>query len=173
MKKCIERFFSPIDKVYFSGIKVFSQGKLNQTISVPAISAWCVCILENGDIVVGCSDNRIYIFTADEKRAAPQELVALFDAEMAKFQKPESMDTDDTGLPEEVGGVKVADMPGPDILNMPGKRDGQTKMVRDGNTVSVHSWSEADGEWKKVGDVVGQPKSKDPSGRGKIVINCS
>ena len=63
---------------------------------MPAISAWCVCILENGDIVVGCSDNRIYIFTADEKRAAPQELVALFDAEMAKFQKLEEMSQHDT-----------------------------------------------------------------------------
>ena len=31
----------------------------------------------------------------------------------------------------------------------------------------VHSWSEADGQWKKVGDVVGEPKSKDPSGKGK------
>ena len=27
-------------------------------------------------------------------------------------------------------------MPGPEVLNMPGRRDGQTKMVRDGNTVS-------------------------------------
>ena len=55
---------------------------------------------------------------------------------MTKFKQPEAMETDDTGLPEEVGGVKVADMPGPEVLNMPGRRDGQTKMVRDGNTVS-------------------------------------
>ena len=63
-------------------------------------------------------------------------------------------------------GVKVADMPGPEVLNREGRRDGQTVMVRDGNTVTVHSWSQAEGQWKKVGDVVGQPKAKDPSGRG-------
>jgi phospholipase A-2-activating protein len=58
-------------------------------------------------------------------------------------------------------------MPGPEGLNIPGKRNGQTKMVRDGNHISVHSWSEPDGKWSKVGDVVGQPKGKDSSGRGK------
>ena len=58
-------------------------------------------------------------------------------------------------------------MPGPEALNMPGRRDGQTKMIKDGNTISVHSWNEAEAQWKKVGDVVGQPKSKDSSGRGK------
>ena len=76
------------------------------------------------------------------------------------------LDTDE-GLPEEVGGVKVSDMPGPEALNMPGRRDGQTKMIKDGNTISVHSWNEAEAQWKKVGDVVGQPKSKDSSGKGK------
>ena len=40
---------------------------------------------------------------------------------MTKFKQPEAMETDDTGLPEEVGGVKVADMPGPEVLNMPGR----------------------------------------------------
>lgn len=150
-----------------TGLKVFSDGKLSQSILVPALSTWCACVLDNGDIVVGCSDTRIYVFTSDEKRNASQELVALYEAEMTRFKQPEAMETDDTGLPEEVGGVKVADMPGPEVLNMPGRRDGQTKMVRDGNTVSVHSWSEADGQWKKVGDVVGEPKSKDPSGKGK------
>ena len=54
------------------------------------------------------------------------------------------LDTDD-GLPEEVGGVKVSDMPGPEALNMPGRRDGQTKMIKDGNTISVHNWSELEG----------------------------
>ena len=63
--------------------------------------------------------------------------------------------------------MKVSDMPGPEALNIPGRRDGQTKMIKDGNTISVHSWSEAEAQWKKVGDVVGQPKSKDSSGRGK------
>ena len=39
----------------------------------------------------------------------------------------------------------------------PGSRDGQTKMVKDGDVISVHSWSEAEKKWTKIGDVVGQP----------------
>lgn len=66
-------------------------GKLSQSLPIPAISAWCVSILDNGDIVVGCSDNRIYVFTTDEKRTASQDLIALFDAELTKFQQPEAM----------------------------------------------------------------------------------
>ena len=53
--------------------------------------------------------------------------------------------TGEAGLPEEVGGVKVSDMPiGPDALNIPGRRDGQTKMVKwpAKNKITAHSWSE-------------------------------
>ena len=45
------------------------------------------------------------------------------------------------GLPEEIGGVKTSEMPGPEALSRPGNREGQTKMIRQGNNVSVHSWS--------------------------------
>jgi len=45
-------------------------------------------------------------------------------------------------LPPVIGGVKVEDIPGPDALSRPGKRDGQTKMIKDGGTVSVHEWSQ-------------------------------
>ena len=124
-----------------TGIKVFSDGKFSQNLAVPALSAWCVRFLENEDIVVGCSDNRIYVFTKDEDRKASPEVVALYDAELAQFSQPEASQ-DDAGLPEEVGGVKVSEMPGPEALNRTGKRDGQTMMVRDGNVVTVHTWSE-------------------------------
>ena len=151
-----------------TGVKVFVDGRFNQSLAVPALSAWCVRILENGDIAVGCSDNRIYIFTQSSEREAPVELIALYDAEVSRFKAPpeEVAMEQENDLPEEVGGVKVADMPGPEVLDRTGRRDGQTVMVREGNTVSVHSWSQAEGQWKKVGDVVGQPKTKDPSGRG-------
>ena len=127
-----------------TGVKVFVDGRLSQSIPLPALSSWCVRILENGDIAVGCSDNRIYIFTQNPKREAPNELIALYDAEVAKFKEPPTAMEEDTAneLPEEIGGVKVADMPGPDVLNREGRRDGQTVMVRDGNIVTVHSWSQ-------------------------------
>ena len=37
---------------------------------------------------------------------------------------------------------KVDDIPGPEALKFPGKRDGMTKMIREGNTISIHSWSQ-------------------------------
>jgi len=37
---------------------------------------------------------------------------------------------------------KVDDIQGPEALNFPGKRDGMTKMIREGNAISVHSWSQ-------------------------------
>ena len=89
------------------GVKVFIDGKLTQTLAIPALSAWCVRVLENGDIAVGCSDNRIYIFTQNSKREAQKELVALYDAEVLKFKEPTAMETDSNELPEEVGGKTI------------------------------------------------------------------
>merc|ERR1712029_152261 len=44
---------------------------------------------------------------------------------------------------------------------------GQTKMIRQGNNVSVHSWSASNQEWTKIGDVVGEPdKSGETAGAG-------
>jgi len=144
-----------------TGLKVFSgEGKVEQEISVPAISAWSVAILANGDIACGCSDNKVYIFTQDKARMASSDIMALFDAEVKRFKEPKQGSSNGTangGLPEEIGGVKTCDIPGPDALNLPGKREGQTKMIRQGNTVSVHSWSASNQEWTKIGDVVGEP----------------
>ena len=50
-----------------------------------------------------------------------------------------------TGFPEEVGGVKVCDMPiGPEALTIPGRRDGQTKMVKwpSEKKITAHQWSQ-------------------------------
>ena len=49
----------------------------------------------------------------------------------------------------------MADLPGKEVLLAPGRRDGQTVMVRDGASVTCHSWSAGEQLWKKVGDVVG------------------
>jgi hypothetical protein len=37
----------------------------------------------------------------------------------------------------------------------PGNSDGQRKLIRDGTNVFCYSWSAADREWVKIGDVVG------------------
>ena len=72
----------------------------------------------------------------------------MYELELEQFKNASSPMTNGTGgkgLPEEVGGVKVSDMPiGPGALTIPGKRDGQTKMVKwpAENKITAHSWSQ-------------------------------
>lgn len=56
---------------------------------------------------------------------------------------------------QELGGMKISDIPGPEALLQNGKKDGDTKMIREGVKVVCYSWSESDKKWTKVGDVVG------------------
>ena len=62
--------------------------------------------------------------------------------------------------------MKTSDLPGPAALLAPGNRDGQTKMVKDGGVISVHSWSESERKWTKIGDVVGQPEGGGKANNG-------
>lgn len=40
-------------------------------------------------------------------------------------------------------------------MQTPGQKDGQTKMVREGNGVVAYSWSQTQQQWQKIGDVMG------------------
>ncbi len=77
---------------------------------------------------------------------------ALYKMELSKFKRPAKT---------ELEGIKTSELPGPSALLAPGKRDGQTKMVNEGGTISVHSWSESEQKWTKIGDVVGEPGKSD------------
>ena len=46
------------------------------------------------------------------------------------------------------------------IVFILGTRDGQTKLVRNGDIVEAYSWSAAEAEWTKIGDVVGDSDSE-------------
>ncbi len=127
-------------------VRVWKNNEVSQTIYHPAISVWSVCCLPNGDIASGASDGVIRVFSADPGRHASQEVQEIFEAELSKLA---------LAAQQELGGVKLSDLPGPEALFEPGRKDGQTKMVRDGDSVSVHSWSMADQKWAKIGDVVG------------------
>ena len=74
---------------------------------------------------------------------------AVFETQLEEFVKSSNAVTNKnrggSGLPKEVGGVKVCDMPiGPDALAIPGRRDEQTKMVKwpKESKITAHSWSE-------------------------------
>lgn len=56
-------------------VRVWRDGNLSQTISVPSETVWCVKILPNEDIVCGSSDGYIRIFTTDKKRFADPQVI--------------------------------------------------------------------------------------------------
>lgn len=56
-------------------------------------------------------------------------------------------------------------------LYPPGNRDGQTRLIKDGQKVEAYQWSVSDGRWMKIGDVVGgsnQQTSKSVMYEGKV-----
>lgn len=127
-------------------VRVWRDNAVVQTIYLPAISVWSVTALANGDIAAATNDGCVRIFSCDPARQASQEIQQIFEAELSKVA---------LAAQQELGGVKLTDLPGAEALYEPGARDGQQKMVRTGDAVSVHSWNMAEQKWDKIGDVVG------------------
>ena len=97
-------------------------------------------------ILVLRSDGTVRIFTADPDRYACPEEITKFEEEVAATT---------IAAQQELGGLKVSQLPGPEALLSEGKKDGDTKMIREGSQVSCYSWSAAERKWNKIGDVVG------------------
>ncbi|XP_037958442.1 phospholipase A-2-activating protein-like [Teleopsis dalmanni] len=119
--------------------------ELGSPILHPAESVWSVACLSNGDIITGCSDGVVRVFTKDPKRYASEDVLKAFDAAV-NIRKAE--------INETVGGVKKSELPGPEALLSNGKQEGDNLMVRhpDGS-VKCYKWEL--GTWKLVGDVMG------------------
>ncbi|KAG0717763.1 Phospholipase A-2-activating protein [Chionoecetes opilio] len=120
-------------------------GECAQTIHMPAQSVWAVASLPNSDIVCGTSDGVCRIFTREEGRQADAEDIKEFEESVAKS----------TMAVGDLGGIKKSELPGKEVLFAPGKRDGQTVMVREGEKINCYSWSSASQQWSAVGEVVG------------------
>ncbi|XP_018568401.1 phospholipase A-2-activating protein [Anoplophora glabripennis] len=138
-------------------VRFWKNGVNTQTIELPAQSIWTVACLPNGDIVTGSSDGVIRIFTQNEERVADEATLTKFNEEVNALKRQNL---------QEIGGVKVSDLPGKEALYDPGKRSGQMKMIREGKLVIAYTWVD-DGEnshWEKVGEVMGGT-DKDDSGK--------
>jgi len=81
-----------------------------QVLVHPAISVWAVSVLPNGDIVSGCSDGVIRIFSASQERWASEEDLREYENQVASQALPS----------QQVGDVKKGDLPGPEALSTPG-----------------------------------------------------
>ncbi|XP_053984951.1 phospholipase A-2-activating protein isoform X2 [Hylaeus anthracinus] len=127
-------------------IRVWHNSEISQTITLPTQSVWCIDLFPNGDIVAGSSDGIVRIFSCDPERYADEKALQEFEQETAKTKLNAQL---------ELGGIKIKDLPGTNALEEPGQRDGQTKIVNDGNIVSAYSWSQNEQRWIKIGDVMG------------------
>lgn len=61
-------------------------------------------------------------------------------------------------------------MPGPEALYEPGKKDGQTRIIKENNNAVVYNWSSAESQWVKLGDVMGSANNV-ASETGKTFFN--
>lgn len=129
-----------------SSLRVWKDANVAQVLTLPAQSVWSVAYLPNSDIVTGSSDGVVRVFSRDPMRQASEDVQKCYEAEIEAMFKVSS---------QELGGVKISDLPGKEVLYEPGKSDGQTKLIREGTKVTVFSWSAEQKEWTKVGDVAG------------------
>lgn len=129
-----------------SSLRVWKDSNVVQVLTLPAQSVWGVTFLPNSDIVTGSSDGVVRVFSKDPDRQANEDVLKTYEQEIEAMFKISS---------QELGGVKISDLPGKEALYEPGRSDGQTKLVREGTIVTVYSWSAVQKEWTKVGDVAG------------------
>ncbi|KAF9204677.1 hypothetical protein BGZ59_000933 [Podila verticillata] len=138
----------PTGEIFSSGedrtVRVWEHGVCTQAIVHPCVSVWCVAALPNGDIVSGGSDGFVRIFTRKSERVADAETLKAYDEENAATSIPSN----------QVGDIKKDDLPGPEGLEQPGRKDQDVRMIRVGNVVEAHMWSNAEQSWSKIGEVV-------------------
>jgi phospholipase A-2-activating protein len=100
--------------------------------------------MPNGDIVSGCSDGVVRVFSESKERWASEQDLKEYDDKVAGQAIPS----------EQVGDVKKSDLPGLDALNAPGtsfllsligflniytgKKSGEVKMIKNGSLVEAH-----------------------------------
>jgi phospholipase A-2-activating protein len=106
--------------------------------------------MPNGDIVSGCSDGIIRVFSVSEERWASIEKLKEYDDHVASQALPA----------QQVGDVKKSDLPGAEALNTPGmlasllsrivtycspeskgKKSGEVKMIKNGDLIEAHQVS--------------------------------
>ncbi|KAL5108186.1 Phospholipase A-2-activating protein [Taenia crassiceps] len=146
----------PIPEV---GVCSVQQLECQQTISLPCQTAWCVVVTVDGDIAVGCSDNRIRLFSRNPERQASDLALEVYNTELASFRVAE----------DTLGELDKHNLPGIEALTIPGRSEGQVMVIREESGVVCYQWSTGESRWVKVGDVVGSAEHS-ASGSNRILF---
>jgi phospholipase A-2-activating protein len=141
----------PTGEIISSGedrtVRIWKGNQCIQTITLPAISVWCVAACaENGDIVAGASDKMVRVFTKSTERFADAETTRQFEDSVKESSIPQ----------QTMGDINKEKLPGPEFLTQKaGTKDGQVQMIKEANgSVTAHTWSSAANQWINVGTVV-------------------
>ncbi|GFQ03817.1 phospholipase a-2-activating protein [Phtheirospermum japonicum] len=126
--------------------KIWRDGVCVQSIEHPGC-VWDAKFLENGDIATACSDGIVRIWTVNHERFADAVELDAFASELSQYTISRK-----TG-----GGMKLEGLPGLDTLKTPGRSDGQTKVVREGDNGVAYSWNMREQKWDKIGEVIDGP----------------
>lgn len=128
-------------------VKVWKNGAFTDSITHPA-TIWTVKVNCFGDIISACEDKSVRIFTKDPQRMASEV---------------EQIEYKNKCIAKSASKLNVAELPDvSQISKFVGKKDGEIKLFRSGNSPEVHVWKMAEQKWEKMGDVMGPaPSQKD------------
>jgi phospholipase A-2-activating protein len=91
--------------------EAIADGDCIQTIVHPAVSVWTIASMPNGDIVSGCSDHIVRVFSRSQDRWLSEKELKEYDEQVSNQALPA----------QQVGDVKTSDLPGPEALSIPGE----------------------------------------------------
>ncbi|KYQ91773.1 hypothetical protein DLAC_07565 [Tieghemostelium lacteum] len=137
-------------------LRIWKDSECIQTITHPS-GVWCVAVHPNGDLVTGCADGVARVWTRAPSRFADPDTVQAFEDQLGA----------QTIQSDNVGDIKLNELPDLTALEQPGKKDGELKVVKNGKTAEAHQWSSTELKWVKIGEVVDSNASKS-SNRGVL-----
>ena len=110
-------------------LRVWSQsGDLVQSSTHPS-TVWAAKALGNGDLVAGCAHGNAYVWTTAASRIASAGNASAFKEQVAAFSLPAKQVKE--GM---LGDLDTTSLPSKEALQVPGTREGQTKIVKDDTT---------------------------------------
>ena len=113
-------------------------------------TVWSVSALPNGDVAAGCADGNAYVWTRAPARACAGADYVAFKETVASVAVP---------APQAEGngtaGIDPSMVKDEEALKVPGRKEGETLIVKESGKMMLYQWSMASASWEKVGEVTG------------------
>ncbi|EGG22116.1 hypothetical protein DFA_02006 [Cavenderia fasciculata] len=130
-------------------LRIWADGECVQNIAHPS-GIWSLAVSINGDIVTACSDGVARVWTRNESRYADPQTIELYHQQLAQQQIQS----------DNIGDIKMSDLKEKSSLSsQPGRKDGETRVIREDGKAMAYQWSATDNDWIKIGEVVDSNKS--------------